>query len=268
MKPKPSSRRVMSAALAVFAATVAAGTAVSVQAQSQPRFEVASLKERDRNGPVVTGMQRPPGRLVSACATLTSLVFYAFRRTLSTPVEGLPGWADTPCSETNTADTYEFHATMPVETTDADVRLMLQAFLIDRFRLAFHWETRTLPVLALVVAPGGFKVKPTDPKDDPPRAPIGCPRQDPGCHVLPLGSVPMTLIAAMLSSSVGRPVIDKTGLRETYYFDLTWAGDTAPESPLPSLPAALREQFGLELKPDTGPVEVLVIDRAEKPAPN
>jgi len=264
------SRGMMLVALTVLAALTARPT-VTVQAQSQPRFEVASLKERDRTVPFFTGaMQRSPGRLLSRCATLTSLVYYAFQLTWSSPVEGLPGWASTPCSDTGTANTYEFQATMPVETTDADVRLMLQAFLTERFKLAFHWETRTLPVLALVVAPGGFKVKPTDPKDDKPRArgSVGCPREDPDCHFLPMGSSSMAEIASALGSSVGRTVIDKTGLRETYYFDLSWAGDTAPDSPLPSLPAALREQFGLELKPDTGPVKVLVIDRAERPTPN
>ena len=270
MKPNTSSRRLMIAALAIFAATVAARTTVGVQAQSQPRFEVASLKERDLTVPFFTGaMQRTPGRLMSRCATLTSLVYYAFRRTWATPVEGLPGWASTPCSETHAADTYEFQATMPPETSDAVIRLMLQAFLVDRFKLAFHWETRTLPVLSLVVAPGGFKVKSTDPKDDPPRAPgsVGCPREDPTCHVVPMGSSSMKQVAEMLSSEVGRPVMDKTGLRETYYVDLKWAGE-APESPLPSLPAVLREQFGLELRSEAGPVEVLIIDRAEKPTPN
>ena len=267
---KRLSRGVMTVALAAFAATLTARATVAVETQSQPRFEVASLKERDRTVPFFTGtMQRSPGRLISRCATLTSLVYYAFRRTWSTPVEGLPGWASTPCSDTGTANTYEFQATMPVETTDADVRLMLQAFLTERFKLAFHWETRTLPVFALVVAPGGFKMKPTDPKDDRPSTRIGCPREDPGCHLIWMGSSSMTELAGMLSSEVGRTVIDKTGLRETYYFgDMKWAGDTAPDSPLPSLPAALREQFGLELKSDSGPVEVLVIDRAEKPTPN
>jgi uncharacterized protein (TIGR03435 family) len=242
---------------------------LAAQAPAGPRFEVASLKERARGAPFVRfGMERSPGRLFNGCATLTSLVFYAFRRTLATPVEGLPGWASVPCGDTGTPDTYEFQATMPVETTDADIRLMLQAFLIDRFKLAVHWETRMLPVLALVVAPGGFKLKATDPNNDPPKAPLGCPRPDPGCHFIWMGSASMTELAGMLGSSVGRPVVDKTGLRETYYFgDIKWAGD-APDSPLPSLPAALREQFGLELKSDTGPVEVLVIDRAERPTSN
>jgi len=263
-----ASARNTALSFAMVQAALIIASPLAAQAPPGPRFEVASLKERDLSMPG-TGMQRMPGRLVNRCATLTSLVYYAFRRTLSTPVEGLPGWASAPCGDARTADTYEFQATMPVETTDADIRLMLQAFLTDRFRLAVHWETRTLPVLALVVAPGGFKAKATDPKDDPPRAPLGCPRQDPGCHFIWMGSASMTELAGMLGSSVGRPVVDKTGLRETYYFgDIKWAGETAPDSPLPSLPAALREQFGLQLKSDTGPVEVLVIDRAERPRPN
>jgi uncharacterized protein (TIGR03435 family) len=257
--------------VAAFAALMTLQTTGLAQAPPAPRFEVASLKERDRNVPLgLVGMQATPGRLINRCATLTSLVYYAFRRTGSTPIEGLPGWTNTPCSDTDTANTYEFQATMPVDTKDDDVRLMLQAFLAERFKLAFHWETRTLPILELVVAPGGFKLKATDPKDDPPRArgSIGCPPDDRGCHNIVMGSAPMAQFADAVSFNVGRPVLDTTGLRDTYYLDLKWAGDTTPASSLPSLPAAMRERFGLELKPGTGPVEVLVIDRAEKPTPN
>lgn len=241
------------------------------RAQASPQFEVASLKERDRSIPLgLVGMQETPGRLINRCATLRSLVFYAFRRTASTPIEGLPGWASTPCSDTDTTNTYEFQATMPVQTSDADVRLMLQAFLAGRFKLAFHWETRKLPIYALVVAPGGLKVKSTDPRDDPPRArgSLGCPADDRGCHIIAMGSAPMSQIAGALSANVGRQVIDKTGMPGTYYFDLKYAGETSPGSSLPSLPTVLKEQFGLELKSDNGPVEVLVIDAAEKPLSN
>jgi len=241
------------------------------RAQAPPRFEVASLKERDRNVPVgLVGVQATPGRLMNRCATLTSLVYYAFRLTSATPLEGLPGWANAPCSDTDTANTYEFQATMPVETTDTDARLMMRTFLVERFNLAFHSETRKLPIYALVVASSGFKLKPTDPKDDKPRAPgsLGCPPDDRGCHIIAMGSSDMRQIAGALAFHVGRPVIDRTGLPGTYYFDVKYAGNNSPNSSLPSLVGALKEQFGLELKPDTGPVEVLVIDRAEKPTPN
>ena len=242
-----------------------------VRAQTWPRFEVASLKERDRNVPVgIVGMQTTPGRLMNRCVTLRSFLYYAYLRSSSTPIEGLPGWANPPCSSLDTADTYEFQATMPVGTSDGDVRLMLQAFLAERFKLAVHWETRKLPIFALVVASGGFKLKPTDPKDDPPRKPgsLSCPADDRGCHIMPLGSVPVPYFADVLAASVGRPVVDNTGLAGTYYFDVKYAGNNSPDSSLPTLPGALKEQFGLELKSDTGPVEVLVIDRAERPTPN
>jgi uncharacterized protein (TIGR03435 family) len=255
------------------AAALTAQSPVAAQAPSGPRFGVASLKERDRNVPLgVVGLQQLPGRLVNRCATLTSLVYYAFKRTGSTPIEGLPEWASTPCSDADVKDTYEFEARMPPETTDADSRLMLQAVLAERFKLAFHWETRTRPVFALVVARDGLKVKPAEPKDDPPR-PRGffrCPIEDRDCSVYPMGILSMSQIADLLGGdeAVGRPVIDRTGVMGTYYFDtMRIAGDT-PFSPLPSLRTALREQSGLELRPDTAPVEVLVIDRAEKPVPN
>jgi uncharacterized protein (TIGR03435 family) len=83
-----------------------------------------------------------------------------------------------------------------------------------------------------------------------------------------MGSAPVSQFAAVLARGAGRPVVDKTGLRGTYYLDTKWAGDDSPNSPLPSLPTALKEQFGLELRSETGPVEVLVIDRAEKPTAN
>lgn len=267
---RAASARMTALTFAMVQAALSIAPPLAAQAPPGPRFEVASLKERDRNIPLgLVGMQRVPGRLTNRCATLMSLVFYAFNRTPSTPIEGLPGWADTPCSDASSANTYEFQATMPAETSDADARLMLQAFLAERFMLTFHWETRSLPVLALVVTESGFRLKPTDPKDDPPRAAgLGCPPEDRACRMIVMGSVPMSQFAAFLGYSAGRPVIDKTGLRDTYYMNVKWAGDTSPNSPLPSLPAALREQFGLELKSETGPVEVLVIDRAERPTPN
>jgi uncharacterized protein (TIGR03435 family) len=159
---------------------------------------------------------------------------------------------------------------MPPDATDAQTRQMMQAFLADRFKLAVHWESKNMPVYALVIGSSGFKLKPTDPKDDPPRAPgsIGCPADDRACHIMAFGSATLSQLVGSLGSNVGRPVIDKTGLAGTYYFDLKWAGDTSPDSSLPSLPSLLKDQFGLELKSDTGPVDILVIDHAEKPTGN
>jgi uncharacterized protein (TIGR03435 family) len=269
--------RLLVVAFAVTATPLAIYQVHAAQPQSPPQptspltFDVASIKERDPKVPIgLVGMEVFPGRLVSRCASLKVLLFYAYRLTSSSPINGLPGWADTPCSDGIGTNTYEVQATMPLETTDAQARQMMQTLLGERFKLAVHWETKTRPVYALVIGTGGFKLKPSDPNDDPPRAPgsLGCPQDDRACHIRPLGSAERSDLTPFLSSFLGRHVVDRTGLTGTYYMDLKWAGDNSPGSSLPSLPTVLKEQLGLELKAETGSVEGLVIDRVEKPSPN
>ena len=82
----------------------------------------------------------------------------------------------------------------------------------------------------------------------------------------------------MLPQFVGRPVIDRTGLTGFYDLMLKWTPEPVPSSvglpPAPLPPAdpnvpdiftALQEQLGLKLESGRGPVEVIVIDRLEKP---
>jgi uncharacterized protein (TIGR03435 family) len=244
-------------------------TPATSQAPSTLAFDAASLKPRDGSEPVgIIGMQTLPGRLVELCASLNDLVWYAYHITWVRP-EGLPEWARKQCSAGSPEYTYDFQATMPAGTTTDQARQMLQNFLADRFKLAAHWEKKDVPTYALVVGPGGFKLKPLDhASGPPPTAQFTCPPEDPACHRMLMTSMGAGQLAAVLSNSIGRPVIDKTGLKDAYVFDLRWAGDAAPDSPLPSLPAALRESFGLELKSETAPADVLVIDHAEKPTPN
>ena len=200
---------------------------------------------------------------------------FAYRLNLSTPVNGLPDWANARCNNLfSVADTYEFQATMPSETGDAEMRQMMRTFLADRFKLAVHVETRNLSGYELVVAPGGFKLKPTNRDDDDERrrSTVGslfCPPEDGhDCRLFALGSTSTTRLAEVISPNIGRAVVDRTGLTETYFFDLVWASPDKPNSPLPSLPTALQEKFGLELKPFTGPVDTYFIDHAEKPSPD
>jgi uncharacterized protein (TIGR03435 family) len=125
-------------------------------------------------------------------------------------------------------------------------------------------------VFALEAIPGKLKVKQSDPGQDPPNPhPIGCPDDDRRCHIVCCGSGTMNGIAGMLTRSLGRRVLDKTGRTGSYYFGLMkWAGDDSVASSLPSLPALLRDEFGLELKSERGSVPVLVIDRVAKPTAN
>ena len=147
----------------------------------------------------------------------------------------------------------------------------MQTLLAERFDLAAHWETRQLPAYALRTAAGKSRLKSSEPAQDPPTRPdsVACPADDPHCNISCCGSTTITSLAGMLSRVLGRPVIDKTGLSGSYYFGvLKWAGDESVDSSLPSAPALLHAEFGLELKAEPGPIPILIIDHVEKPTPN
>jgi uncharacterized protein (TIGR03435 family) len=84
----------------------------------------------------------------------------------------------------------------------------------------------------------------------------------------------MEYLALQLSNSggLGREVLDKTGLTGSYDFKLEWAagndGNPPPDSNQPGLFTAVQKQLGLKLEPQKAPMEILVVDHAEKPSPN
>jgi uncharacterized protein (TIGR03435 family) len=77
----------------------------------------------------------------------------------------------------------------------------------------------------------------------------------------------MPQLASLLSMLMGRKVLDQTGLTGLYDFTLEFAPDDAVDSPFPSLVTVLQE-LGLKLESTKAPVEVLIIDHAEKPSPD
>jgi|SRR5882724_11296802 len=266
------------ATIVTFAIPIASGKINASQSRpaqtaTKLSFEVASVKEwMDGKGPenlTTVGVQFSGGRVIARCANLNVLLSFAYHLTISVPRTGIPSWGKGACGG-NYADTFAIEAALPAGTTDEQARQMMQTLLADRFKLVVHWEKKDMPIFALVIGKGGFKLQPSDPAKDTPTPPhsIGCPTEDPACHNIVEGSAPISVLASMLSVSAGRPVIDQTGLTGNYNLDLKWAGDTATDSPLPSLPAALREKFGLELKPQVAPVNTLVIDHVEKPSGN
>jgi uncharacterized protein (TIGR03435 family) len=82
-----------------------------------------------------------------------------------------------------------------------------------------------------------------------------------------------TLVGSPANPNVDRPVVDRTGLGGTIDFTLEFAPPerpqgTPPDESLPTFYTALQEELGLKLQPQTGPVDVLVIDHVEQPSPN
>ncbi len=151
----------------------------------------------------------------------------------------------------------------------------LKVLLADKFKLAVHSENRILPAYDLVVDSGHPKLQEVDG--------IRIMHMEPG-QLISQGT-PIDLFAVQLSMRLGRPVVDKTGLKGSYAFNLHWTpasdelermkqGGEQQDVPQtadpngPSLFTALQEQLGLKLEPQTEPVQVLVIDHAEVPAEN
>jgi uncharacterized protein (TIGR03435 family) len=151
--------------------------------------------------------------------------------------------------------------------------LMLQSFLSERFNLSVHKETKEVPAYVLVPAKGGSKLQRAE---DSARAGRRIGRGQ------LTGTMPIPVLAVSLSQWLDRPVIDRTGLKGNYVVSLTYTPDLGqgarfaapgPDAPpaaadAPSLFQAIQEQLGLELKSSREPVEILVIDRAEKPSEN
>jgi uncharacterized protein (TIGR03435 family) len=161
-------------------------------------------------------------------------------------------------------------------------RPMLQAMLADRFQLVVHRETKELPIYALIVAKGGFKLKEADPNDSYAngiKGPdgvghAGFMRIGPGSLTVQGSS--LAEFASVLALQVKRLVVNKTGIPGKFDISLRWSQDEnradgqdngAVESG-PSLVTAIQEQIGLKLEPAKGPVETIVIDHVEMPSEN
>jgi uncharacterized protein (TIGR03435 family) len=143
--------------------------------------------------------------------------------------------------------------------------------LKDRFQLQLHRESRDLPIYALVVAKSGIKPKNLSVTTGPRRG------INAGNGTMLGEAASMADIAYKLARMLGRPVVNNTALEGNYNFKLEWTPDSGPPAPDggnpeaslgPSLFTAIQQQLGLRLEATKGPVDVLVIDRAEKPSEN
>ena len=195
-----------------------------------------------------------------------------------------------------TAEKYNIVATIPPGTTEEQFRVMMQNLLAERFKLTLHKESKEMAVDSLTVARNGPKLKKAVP--DPPPDPNGATDEAPsagggkltkdldGYPVLRQGMTMammegdrarmankghMDVLVKLLAGQLGHPVVDATGLTEEYQFALYWipqppgAGPSMAEDPAgPDLFAALQQQMGLKLEPKKHPVEMLVVDHAER----
>jgi uncharacterized protein (TIGR03435 family) len=246
---------------------VAAQLAFASQCSAQPDapaqeavFEVVSVKSHP--GPIdFSADPAVHGSLVTATAmSLLNLIedAYELRRD---QISGGPAWIRT--------ERFDLAARVsggrPV--TGNDLRRMLRGLLADRFHLRVHRETISTPVYELVIDKGGPKIN-ESPLDATAKSIVNA--TDTGLHMEVVKGKIAGLVQ-QLSSSAGRPVVDKTSLTGYYSYTLDWfPANLIPseDSQVASMFKALQEQLGLKLQSGKGSAETLVIDEAQKPEAN
>lgn len=272
-------------------------------------FEVASVKPSpppDPSGRVFFGPPRggpgtsDPGQITWTNAALRYILMIAYD--VQTYQVKAPDWINT--------ERYDIVAKVPAGATKNQVQVMWQNLLKERFGMALHHESKDFQIDELTVAKGGSKLKETDlPPNAEPFAPAGGPPKldknglpemsGSGAIVMisPAGAnvvarmvakgLPASEIATRLAGQLRHPVVDKTGLRGKYDFNLEFTPDLSGLLPLPPPPSglsgpapsiaagnasdpgtniasAVEKQLGLKLTSTKGKLDVIVVERAEK----
>jgi uncharacterized protein (TIGR03435 family) len=267
-----------------FAALLTAPAGFAQSNAPRPAFDVTSVKLNTNcqtGGGGRAGIS--PRNLALPCVSLRALIGVAYGDMLvgagigARRMEALggPGWLDT--------DRYDILAksegNAPAGQSAAP---MLQTLLEDRFKVKVHKEARDSSVYILTVAKGGAKLQAS---------------QDGSCTPLDLSNLGLEppkqgvtmaeLAGRMLSSYVEQPVVDQTGLTGRFDVHIEFVPDYRRSGPVtlngvvtpdvaappadpagPSIFAALQEQLGLKLAPGKAPLDVLIVDHAEKPSAN
>jgi uncharacterized protein (TIGR03435 family) len=258
--------------------------AAAAQPAAKPlQFEVASIKPSDPNAKGSSVRTDDVGGLRATNMPIRALITmgYAIR---DFQLSGGPGWL--------ASDRYDLMA-KPERVEGApeppDVRHMtddqrklrdeqwrerVRRLLADRFGLVIHKETKQEQIYHLVIAKGGSKLTEVATPGDRQGMSMNRGRAQ-GF------AAPMQMLADNLANTVGRPVVDKSGLEGRYDWKLEWAPDPGiaipgpntaqpqpADAPGPTIFTAVQEQLGLKLESARGPVDTWVIDKIDRPSEN
>lgn len=243
-------------------------------------FEVASVKQNKSGDQRITMNALPTGRITAVNVPLNNLIRNAYQLQPHEMIEGsrLPPWVN--------SDRWDIVAQAAANTGPTEWRVMLQNLLVERFRLVLRREVREMPSYALVLARSDRRLGP----QLTPSA-LDCAALEAaalassgasgrvqvcGLEIGPAGisgrGVQISRLVRGLSPPAGRYVVDATGLTERFDLELKWTDPTAAAADAAADSAALftavQEQLGLRLEPRQLPVNVLVIESAERPREN
>ena len=277
--------------------------AQSREASEDVKFEVASVRPNTSGNPGQRVEMQPGGRYTVINMPLRNLIINAYGLQAN-QLLGAPDWIAERFDITAKAD--EELGPPASQEGPSRLQLMMRSLLAERFKLSVHRESRDLPIYHLVLARNDRKLGPEltpssidcrtiidarkaqGLRPEPPK-----PGERPQCGAwwgfgeLTAGGQPLHELISLLSATVQRNVVDRTRLSGNFDIHLKWTPDQLPPRP-PGLPAdqpvrmngvaidpngpsiftALQEQLGLKLDAQRGPVDVLVIDRVERPTPD
>ncbi|HEV2132987.1 MAG TPA: TIGR03435 family protein [Terracidiphilus sp.] len=247
------------------------GTARTARATVEPAFEVAEVRPSPPSTypPFMRDGYLIGSRYALRQATMLDMISIAYGLNREN-VQGGPAWLDW--------DRFDITAVAPETTPPATVRLMLRSLLEIRFGLLIHQGTAAMPAWVLSLADQKPKMKPSDGSGQP-----GCQRQKQSSNPVP-SPPPYNEVScrnetmqrfarelrAMAPLYLNRPVVDSTGLKDAWDFDLKWSARTRSREPgAISIFDAVQNQLGLKLTLATAPTEVFTVESVdEKPTPN
>ncbi len=215
-----------------------------------PTFEAATIKP-SKDDPGHSGSHTRTGMMILTGQTLKGLICSAYG-VKDYQVSGGPKWIE--------ADRFDINAKAAGAANDAELHEMLQSLLADRFQLVFHREEKIGPGYALVLAKSGLKITPVEG--------VSGTNSNGRKGQLEVTGMTMARLAETLSRELKTPVIDLTETPGAYNFKLQWLTEGDADDLRSALFAALQAQLGLKLEARKIPVEMIVVDRAEKPSEN
>ena len=231
-----------------------------------PKFEVATIKPCAPGTPEPPGQRMgmvrytyPGGRFEAKATTLEFVLEWAYDLLPSQHSRG-PGWMQN--------ERFDMVAKAAGNATDDQMKQMTQALLVERFKLKFHRERREGPILLVTLGKTAPKLFP--PKDGETHSLRIIPQTDPDQKVVSYHVVATRFSFAQLNQTFARQlervIVNETGLDGDFDFTLDFTPDENRPNPLdPSLIiTAMRDQLGLNIKSQKGPVDYLVIDSADK----
>jgi uncharacterized protein (TIGR03435 family) len=297
-------KRVVAACLMAAGVTGLSAQAPATAPEKLPTFEAASIKPSDPAAQGRNIRRQPGGRFTTSNMSARELVRFAYG-VQDFQLDGVPAWAAKESWDIVAKADGDPPPVTPGTGTDPMI-LMLRSLLIERFKLVAHHETREMPIYALVqlrpdrrgprldratidcdklvadamaaARAGGAGPQPPPP-DEKGRPTCGLRL---GFGTLAGAGFPLKELANVLAQLVHRTVVDRTELPGTWSFDLKFAIDPnqlpfapppgqAPPPPDPDSPSifgAVEEQLGLKLESTKGPVDMVIVDRLERPTPD